>query len=182
MQALRATFLVLTLALSACTPSRSAIPDPNAPLPPATSSDDLLPVTLHIHPLTRFGSSNGQPVIIAHLELRDRFNQNSRALGRVRLQVRGNNSAPSGFDAETDSPSDSTWHIDLSTPGRNAEFFDDLITRTYVLTIGDLPAWLVERFNPTTARVSAPTLSADFLFSDSAGQMRTISDSAHLSR
>jgi hypothetical protein len=171
--------LLTVCLLSACAPTRSPSADLGGPLPPAAASDELLPAHLTIHPLTRLGlDPEGHTALIAHIELRDRYNQVARALGRFRLRALPADVADAG-----DAPADSTWVIDLTTPDRNALMFDDLITRTYTLTLGDLPPWLIawgNQVGPRGPNAASPLLVVEFNFADSEGRTRVLSDTARL--
>ncbi len=95
---------------------------------------------LAIHPLTRFGAdAAGKPVIVCHFELRDRFDQGVRALGTARVEL----FRPGSEFADGSQTQDLIWRTDLSTPEANARQFDDLVTRTYTLSLGGLPDWLL---------------------------------------
>lgn len=95
---------------------------------------------LAIHPLTRFAAdADGNPVIVCHFELRDRFEQAIRALGTARVEL----FRPGSEFADGSQTQDLIWRTDLSTPEANARQFDDLVTRTYTLSLGGLPDWLL---------------------------------------
>lgn len=85
-----------------------------------------------VHPLTRVGAdADGRSALLLHLEVRDRFGQSIKALGEVRVEL-----ISSGQGAGR------AWVVDLRDAGVNAELFDDLVTRTYVLPLGGVPEWL----------------------------------------
>ncbi|MFN7021900.1 MAG: hypothetical protein ACK4WH_11305, partial [Phycisphaerales bacterium] len=173
-----ATIALLT-GPAACSPPGK--PREGAPTStPPFASEAMLPDRIIVHPLTHAAAGpDGRPMIFAHVELRDRFNQNTRALGLLTLSVRppGAAAAPDADPTLTDGP---TWPIDLSDPAENARLFDDLVTRTYLLRLTDLPPWLAEwTRNPDD---SPPSLDARFQFADTAGRVRTVRGSARLAR
>lgn len=138
---------------------RRTPPDLADPAQAAAAYAALLPERVLVHPLTRVGvDADGRPALLAHLELRDRFDQHTRALGVFRIVV------THGLD-EVD------WEIDLRDPVQNARLFDDLVTRTYALTLSQIPAWV--QANPRAQ------VSASFTFHDGAAS-RTITDSARI--
>jgi hypothetical protein len=100
----------------------------------------LRPERLAIHPLTRFGVDGaGDSVIVCHFELRDDYDQPVRALGVARVEL----FRPGSEFADGSQIQDLIWRTDLSTPEENARHFDGLITRTYTLSLGGLPEWLL---------------------------------------
>lgn len=186
---MRAALLILTLLaglfLSSCAARPRPPRDPEAPLPRA-SSDLLTPTRLAIHPLTRYAPDvGGRPAVIANIELLDRFDQNTRALGVLRLRIL----PPGSGLPEISAPTDSTWLIDLTDPEQNARQYDDLITRTYTFTLSPLPEWITRwaaraaesRSAVGNADVSPPLLVAEFMFADSDGKTRSLRDSSRLS-
>lgn len=100
----------------------------------------LQPERLAIHPLTRFGTdAQGRPVIVCHFELRDDYAQPVRALGIARVEL----FRPGSEFADGSQIQDLVWRTDLSTPEANARYYDGLVTRTYTLSLGGLPEWLL---------------------------------------
>lgn len=118
------------------------------------------PERLSIHPLTRFSTdADGQPVIVCHFELRDRFGQLVRAMGVARAELfRPGSEQPDGAQRQA-----LVWRVDLTTPEENARQFDDLVTRTYTLSLGGLPEWLLDwRADDQAAGTVSPTLRVTF--------------------
>ncbi|MBX3402540.1 MAG: hypothetical protein KF699_03910 [Phycisphaeraceae bacterium] len=118
------------------------------------------PERLSVHPLTRFSTdAAGQPVIVCHFELRDRYGQLVRALGLVQCELfRPGSEQPDGTQLQ-----DLVWRIDLTKPEENARQFDDLVTRTYTLSLGGLPEWLLRwRADEDAAGTVSPTLRVTF--------------------
>lgn len=136
-----------------------------APLPPASGpragqadgrgprngdADALLPERMRIHPLTRVTRDpEGEPQLALHLELKDRYGHNIKALGylRVELSGAGQDAAaagdPTGGADDDARPRSVYWEIDLRDPERNALMYDDLISRTYLIHLGGLPPWVI---------------------------------------
>lgn len=181
-RALRPILVLAPLALLQACAHRAAPPDLTNPADAAAANAALLPVRLTIHPLTRIGvDPKGQPALLMHLELRDRFDQNTRALGAVRIEIQApSHTAVSAASDGSRSSESLAWNIDLRDPDQNALLFDDLITRTYALTLTGLPRWLTESPNAAGA-----TVAAAFTFPDPespAGPPRTLTDTARLTR
>ncbi len=100
----------------------------------------LEPDRLVIHPLTRIGiDAAGDPVIVCHFDLRDDYGQPVRALGLARVEL----FRPGSEFADGSQIQDLVWRTDLTTPEANARHYDGLVTRTYTLSLGGLPEWLL---------------------------------------
>lgn len=169
--------------------------DESSGVDPTVAQAAMLPTRLVIHPLTHMGvDSQGRPALVLHFELRDQFDQNTRALGVLEVGVQRPGLDPllpgggSGGGGEG-SLGEVTWRVDLSRPETNALLFDDLVTRTYVITLTDLPDWLVawsEQRPGVALGLGSPTVAARFRFADptirdgAAG--RVVSDSARIGR
>lgn len=107
----------------------------------------MTPARLMIHPLTSVGKdASGQPALLLYIELRDRFGQNTRALGTLHVVVQHPGRDPMSATSGGGTPGLDTiaWDVDLRDPDKNALLYDDLITRTYRLTLTGLPDWLTE--------------------------------------
>ena len=172
---------LIVVALHGCAhkPSRPSGVDPSwASLPP---NGAMLPDRLTIHPFTHaVPGGGGRASVMVYVELRDRFNQHTRALGRMKLSILPPRTPTAEGDYTAETPRDSTWFIELFDPERNAQLFDDMVTRTYVFTLGELPDWLnawVAGTSPTT-----PIIIAEFTFADPTGTPRSVRNTARLSR
>lgn len=105
------------------------------------ASDPFEPRTIWVHPLTRIDADpkTGQPRIDVFFELRDRWNHGVKALGQVVLELyesSGPASASRGGPLQL-----RVWKVDLTDPDKNAEPYDR-VTRTYHLSLADVPAGL----------------------------------------
>ncbi|MBC7835095.1 MAG: hypothetical protein H7Y88_08330 [Phycisphaerales bacterium] len=138
----RCAALTASAALTACAPRHSPpninVHDPDAPV--AGIPGQLAPERLRIHPLTRLATTgpDGALRLACHVELKDQFGHATKGLGHLRIELYR---PVGGGDGESQ---DLVWEIDLSDPTINATFFDDLITRTYVIHLSGLPAWVAE--------------------------------------
>lgn len=153
----------------------------------------MLPTRLAIHPLTRIGvDSQRRPALVLHFELRDQFDQNTRALGVLEVGVQRPGIDPlvaggGSGGAGDDSLGEATWRVDLGEPERNAMLFDDLVTRTYVITLTDLPEWMIawsEQRQGVALGLGSPTVAARYTFADprAPGVGRMVTDSARVGR
>ncbi len=122
--------------------------------------DELRPERLAIHPLTRIGvDASGVPVIVCHFELRDAFGQPVRTLGVARVEL----FRPGSEFADGSQIQDLIWRTDLSTPEENARHYDGLVTRTYTLSLGGLPQWLLAwHAGEGAAGAVSPTIRVTF--------------------
>lgn len=119
--------------------------------------------------------------LVLHLELLDEQRQSIKALGRFRITLdardeRSPMPAPGGA-----SPSPTTeavevaalrplapaepaarssrsfaWALDLTDPRVNARYYDDLVTRTYTVTLAGLPEWVEEWARTGRVNATAP--------------------------
>ncbi len=139
MKSVRKTFVlvgvcgVLGLGLPACAP-RAADPGP-----PSTEGA-FGPESLRIYPLTRLDrASDGKPVVVCHIELKDRWGDTTKGVGRLEIRLLRPNAPAGGSEA-----SDQTWEIDLSNWDLNASLYDKA-TRTYRIQLGEIPDWLAQQ-------------------------------------
>ena len=122
-------------------------PDPNAPSPSAWRST-----------LTRIGTDlSGKPILICHIELRDHFAQSVKALRRPGAS-RCTGAAPGAKPGRQGRGRGAGAGLGRGPdrPGTNAEYYDDLVTRTYALSLGSIPAWVVQWAGPTAPPARAP--------------------------
>jgi hypothetical protein len=202
---------MVLMSVGGCASRRPAAIDLNSASTLAIAQAALSPKRLIIHPLTRIGvDTAGRPALLLHVELRDQFEQNTRALGQVRVTIQrwgtrptdaemAAESEPGGTPPTTGPEGTLTWAVDLRDPERNALLYDDLITRTYVLTLTGIPTWLSEWSERGSEAAGgsggvagaaaggggAPVVAAEFEFPnprDPGGPSQTVRDSARLSR
>ena len=100
--------------------------------------DALLPASVRVHPLTRIEQLADESYqLVCHVDLRDRFGHETKVLGLFRVELY----RPVGDPADGRQMQDAVWRVDLSDPAENAEKYDGLVTRTYVLYLAGLPEW-----------------------------------------
>ncbi len=94
------------------------------------------PESMRIYPLTHFErDGEGEPRLILHLEMRDRWGDTVKGVGRLQVQLlRGGELSGGGGDDER------VWAVDMRDPETNALYFDPA-TRTYRVQLRDLPSW-----------------------------------------
>lgn len=91
------------------------------------------PVVMRVHPLTHVEVRDGSAVLIAHVELKDRYGDTVKGLGRLSLSL----SRPAGGGEAREL----AWEVEeMQDADRNARLFD-AATRTYRLQLG-VPAWV----------------------------------------
>ncbi|MGQ0628745.1 MAG: hypothetical protein ACT4PL_11680 [Phycisphaerales bacterium] len=144
------------------------------------------PARIRIHPLSRLERDDrGILRLTSHLELADAAGHSTKWLGRVRIELY----RPAAAGAETgDSPALSGgetqakfWEVDLTDPAQNALVYDDLVTRTYILPLVDLPEW-VAKLQQGASREPWLTLRAYFITWDAGGRERILETSARIRR
>lgn len=98
----------------------------------------LAPVSLRVYPLTRVERiGDGPPMIVCHVELKDRWGDSVKGLGLLVVQLYR---VGTGLEA-TEAEREKTWEVDLTGADRNAELYDPA-TRTYRVALMGIPAWV----------------------------------------
>ena len=150
---MRTTHIARVLALSglalippACTlrpPPNQAQPAPDTGALP--NQHPFPPETIIVHPLTRLTTNpdTGNKRIEAHFELLDRYGHTVKALGEVVLELR---TSDPGTATGAGPRQLARWTKEMRAPDENARPFDR-ITRTYRLTLADLPGNLPPEAN-----------------------------------
>ncbi len=122
--------------------------------PVATSNDlrpdysPFAPMSLRIYPLTHLGpAEDGGAAIICHIELRDRWGDSVKALGKLQVQLYR---PRAGLDADT-AEQILIWDVPLEDERQNAALYDPA-TQTYRLALGGLPDWIAQRAAPDSPR------------------------------
>ncbi|MGH7132435.1 MAG: hypothetical protein ACREJO_10870 [Phycisphaerales bacterium] len=186
-----AAFLAIAAALTtaACSPKDGPIatldPPGQTTLPPgpARVMEQLAPVKIRVHPLTRISIQKDEPPKLnCHFELLDQFNHSIKWLGKVRVELYRPvaDAASSPIGATGTEKQELVWNQDLNDPRTNADMYD-WVTRTYLLPLGDLPAWAVHVADGTS-RDPWLTLKIYFTFVDVSGQDRTLSAQYRINR
>jgi hypothetical protein len=120
-------------------------------------TDDLLavpgpfrPSAMRVHPLTHTEiRSDGESVMVLHVELKDPWGDTVKGVGQVQVQLRRATATTTIGDRGT------RWDLDLREIEENVSYFDSA-TRTYRVVLGGLPDWLdesVQDGDPEAARV-----------------------------
>ncbi len=144
------------------------------------------PVRLRIHPLSRLERDDKNRLrLTCHLELADRAGHSGKWLGKVRVELY-RPADPSGESVDPVAMSGGErqskyWEVDLTDPDQNALVYDDLVTRTYILPLVDLPDW-VSRLQQGTSREPWLTLRAYFITSDAKGKERILESTTRIRR
>lgn len=107
-----------------------------------SSLGPFAPASMRVHPLTHVEKvAGGKAEVWLHVELRDRWGDGVKGVGRMAIRLFGPKDGMSGPEAEV-----LRWDVDLNDLERNVELFDPA-TRTYRVQLGGGPAWLTEFAN-----------------------------------
>lgn len=146
--------------LGGCITEGPVSPDPVKPKP--VPREVTHPVKLMVSPLTRVGLEGvGGPSLLLHLDFRDADDKSVKAFGRLRVELFQPGVASDGKQVIARS-----WDADLSDPLRNALMFDEMITRTYTITLTGVPDWLLAWSKRQGDAGGAPNLIVQFMPSD----------------
>jgi hypothetical protein len=116
----------LAALLCALLPTLAGCPPKEAPSPLGAGSLDwpFRPSSVSIHPLTRADSSGAEQSLLVMVEFRDQDGDPVKAIGRLAIEVRCANAAPT----------DTTFEFDLFDRATNRRLFDP-VTQTYRLRL-----------------------------------------------
>jgi energy-converting hydrogenase Eha subunit F len=135
-------FVLGLLALSGCVVDGPTKPEPLRPQP--VPRETTHPTKLIVSPLSRVGPAVvGGPSIQLHLDFRNADGKSIKAYGTLHIELYP--PAPAtGEDAKAPQRKAQEWDVDLSDPLANALMYDEMITRTYTLTLAQIAPWLVD--------------------------------------
>lgn len=104
----------------------------------ATREEAFAPARLRVHPLTHVEpAGDGASILVLHVELRDRFGDNVKGLGLLRVELLG----PEAGTSATLTRTRVEWDVaDMGDPATNSRRFDTA-TRTYRVPL-EAPAWV----------------------------------------
>lgn len=122
---------------------------------PAAPRNDLrpgynafAPEAIRVFPLTHLGrDEHGEPAIICHVELRDRWGDSVKALGPLQIQLY----RPEGGLDATSAVQILRWDVPLNDERENAASYDPA-TQTYRLVLVGLPSWIGQRADADPSR------------------------------
>ena len=133
--------LAALLALASCGIERKGgATGGRGPISNATANESpFAPVQLVVHPLTRVAKdpNTGDERVELHLELRDRWEDSVKWLGSVVIELFCE--SPPIANATTGGEQLKRWRVELANADSNVMAYDR-ITRTYRLTLVDLPS------------------------------------------
>lgn len=131
-------------------------------------------VSLRVHPLTHIGTGkDGKPRLLAHIELRDRWGDATKGIGKLTLRLFG----PLGGTGASQELT--RWDVDLADLDLNATLFDPS-THTYRLQLAGVPEWLASMTPGNAASRSAKVVAQASLVS--ADTDKPLTDEHDLSR
>ena len=132
--------------------------NPTPPLIKPSRVETGTPTKIIVSPLTRVGiDPSGDPALFLHLDFRTANDRSIKAFGKLRAEL----FQPAASDGTPAQPARS-WDADLADSFRNALSYDEMITRTYAITLGGLPDWLVQ-WSRHEAATPAPTIVVQFI-------------------
>jgi hypothetical protein len=174
------------LALGGCAgdgPLNILHPPEQTSLPPGPARvvEQLAPVKVRVHPLSRVEREPGKATkVICHLELTDQFGVTCKWLGRARVELYRPVGEDGGVGSIGSEKQDLIWEQDLNDAKVNNASYD-WVSRTYVLSLGDVPAW-VDKIDQGKGRDPWLTLKAYFIYVGVDGQEKTLSASFRIAR
>lgn len=125
--------------------ANAAVSDASLPGP---VDSPFSPRSVRIYPLTRIESDLKGPRIVCYLEFKDAWGDTTKSTGTLAIALfRPIGGAEPGMERQ-----ERSWEIDLNDLEKNALLFDPA-TRTYRLSLRDLPDWLIPGA-PARLRVS----------------------------
>lgn len=137
------------------------------------------PRSIEVHPLTRLGREEaGEEVLVLHFELRDAFGQRVKAPGRLRVEL----SRPYQEGSVSGGAGPSVWNVGLVDPRENSLAFDDFLTRTYVVYLGRVPAWLTQWYKGRGGVGGRPEVVVAFTTEDENGEELVLQHTYRLRR
>lgn len=151
----RTLFAAVTLAAAClCAACATRSEGPRTPAPPGSVAA-FAPVSLRIHPLTHVDAAAGikdataadKTRIVLHFELKDRFGDNVKALGTLRVELlKPGSGATPGIESR-----ELTWDVaEFADPDENFKRFDTP-TRTYRVLL-NAPRWVGDVLADRTSR------------------------------
>ena len=164
-------------ALGACSSLAFDFPEESRPvrLPPSgkpaldLSKIDMRALAverIRVHPLTRWEDGD-EARLLVHVEFRDRFGHATKGFGELRIEL--------FRPGETSQVQDAVWSVDLIDPDNNARYYDDLVSRTYQISISDAPEW-ARTFAAETDEDAWMRVKAYFRTLDEHGRERVLQD------
>lgn len=129
--------LCLTAAIAACSPQPK--PRPGQRAGAASIGSPFAPARMKLHALSRIDRDpEGLPMLVAYLDIRDQWDDPTKAIGALQLQLYRPAGGPvSGMDEQ-----ELTWDLDLSDLDHNSRLYDP-VTHMYRLPLLEAPAWVL---------------------------------------
>lgn len=116
--------------------------------PATVKSWPFVPKTIRIHPISQAQVDAKGPRILCHVECRDRTGETTKAIGTLRVELlEPSRTVEPGMEQIA-----ATWVTDLSDLETNDKLYDPA-TRTYRLSLRQLPGFLVEGLNAQNKRL-----------------------------
>lgn len=107
----------------------------------------FVPVSIRIHPISQAQIDAKGPRILCHVECRDVMGETTKAVGTLRVEVlEPSRTVEPGMEQVS-----AAWVTDLSDLDNNAKLYD-AATRTYRLSLRQLPGFMVESLGDANKR------------------------------
>ncbi len=107
----------------------------------------FVPASIRIHPISQAQVDAKGPRILCHVECRDVMGETTKAMGSLRIEVlEPSRTVEPGMEQVA-----AAWVTDLSELDNNAKLYD-AATRTYRLSLRQLPGFMVESLNDASKR------------------------------
>ena len=161
--------LLTTVALGLCACQSQRGPRPGQHVEAGEVRSPFAPKTIALHPLTRVDRDpSGLPMIVAYMDVRDEWDDPSKAVGTLQVQLYRPVGGPvSGADEQ-----ELTWDLDLSDLDRNARLYDP-VTHMYRLPLIEAPAWVLPEAGRDAPRLRLRAVLSTF---GPAGEPRQLED------
>jgi hypothetical protein len=105
------------------------------------------PASIRIHPISQAHSDAKGPRIVCHVECRDPLGETTKAVGSLRIEVlEPTRTVEPGMEQIA-----AAWVTDLSDLDNNSKLYDPS-TRTYRLSLRQLPGFMVESLSDANKR------------------------------
>ncbi len=116
----------------------ATVSDASPTTAPAPVNSPFSPRSVRIYPLTRIESDAKGPRVVCYVEFKDAWGDTTKSTGTLIIALyRPVGGVEPGMERQ-----ERSWEIDLNDLEKNALLFDPA-TRTYRLSLRDLPDWLV---------------------------------------
>lgn len=142
---------------------------PGRDVPAGSVRSPFAPASIKLHPLTRIDRDpEGKPMIVAYLDIRDEWDDPTKAYGTLQVQLYRPAGGPvSGMDEQ-----ELTWDPELNNLDANSRLYDP-VTHMYRLPLLDAPEWVIPEQGRDAPRLRLRVILNTF---GPAGEARQLED------